>query len=220
MNTTTLRLLLALAAAALPTSALAATSSVTDFRVIEDGLFYPIEGTISGSPRVWNLGPVTISSPTASILGGVFSFDVDMAGPDPTGTSRLGYTGVNAPAVFNISRPVAALGVTFSFISPRNDAVLRAYTGANATGTLVGSVLSPAIPPPWSAANRTVDFVAVWTDSAKIRSFTIDGRVSGQGASITGYAVSFTAIPEPAAGTLASIFVCCAFGGISRRRRR
>lgn len=218
MNTTTSRFLFAFIAASFPTAAFAGTVAVTDFRVIEDGLFYPIEGPISASPRVWNLGPVSIASPTASILGGVFAFDVDLAGPDPSGTSRLGYTGNAAPAVFNLSQPVAALGVTFSFISPRIDAILRVYDGPNATGKLLGSVLSPVIPPPWSADNPTVDFVAVWSDTATIRSFTIDGPVRGQGASITGYAVSFKPVPEPAVGTLASILVFSAAGSFARRR--
>ncbi len=220
MNATTSCFLLALIASIPPAKAFAETVSVTDFRVIAGGLFFPIEGTISASPRVWNLGPVSITSPEASLLGGVFSFDIDMTGPDPTGTSRLGYTGDNAPAVFNLSRPVTALGVTFSFISPRNDAVLRVYDSANGTGNLIGPVLSPAIPPPWSADNRTVDFVAVWTDNATIRSFTIDGPVRGQGASITGYGVSFIPVPEPTVGALASILVLSAVGSAGRRRRQ
>jgi hypothetical protein len=218
MNTTTSRYLFALIVAVLPAASFARTLTVTDFRVIEDGLYFPLAGPISGSPRVWNFGAVSITSPSASILGGVFQFDVDMTGPDPSGTSSLGYTGENAPAVFNLSRPVTALGVTFTFISTRNDAILRVYDGPNATGKHVGSVLSPVKPPPWSAENPTVDFVGVWTDKAIIRSFAIDGAVRGQGASITGYGVSFTPVPEPAAGTLASILVFSVASSIRRRR--
>lgn len=205
-----------LALAVLPSPVRADSIAVTDFRELPNGLFYPIEGTISAAPRVWDLGPLTIASPTASILGGVFPFDVDPNGPDPTGTSRLGYTGENAPAVFNLSQPVAALGVTFSFISPRNDAILRVYDGQDATGNLVGSILSPVIPPPWSAENPTVDFVAVWATDVSIRSFTIDGPVPGQGASLTGYGISFTPLPEPSAALLAALALLV----LAAKRRR
>ena len=210
--------LFTLLAAILPGAAWAESVSVTDFRVIEDGLFFPIvDRPISNAPRVWDLGRVSIASPRASIVGGIFPFEAGLTGSDPTGTSWLGYTGDSVPAVFNLSQPVAALGVTFNFISTRNDAILRVYDGPDATGNLVGSVVSPQVLPPWNASNRSVDFVAAWAGDATIRSFTIDGPAPGQGASITGYAVSFTPVPEPAAGVLFALMMIGMAGSRSQR---
>lgn len=218
MNTSSLRFLFTIAAAMMPAAALAGSVSVTDFRLIDGGLYFPISGPLSGEPRVWDLGDVSITSPSASIVGGTFFPRLD--GPDPSGSMRLAYLGNNSPAIFNLSQPVAALGVTFQFTSTRNDAILRVYDAPNASGNLIGSVGAYAIPPPWTLENDPHDFVAIWANDVTIRSFSIDGPSPNQGASITGYAVSFVTIPEPAAGFLASILLVCAAGIVAFGRRR
>jgi hypothetical protein len=199
------RLLLIIVSLGLGESAPCATITTTDFRQLNAATFTPIEGPISESPRTWPVGGVNVLSPRASILGGTFAFVQNLSGSDPSGSATLGYENDRSPAVFNLSSPVAALGVTFNFSLTPGNAVLRAFDQSNGTGKLLGTVTSVRIAPPYSATNRGVDFVAIWSDSQQIRSFVIEGTTADDRVSITGFATSLKPIPEPSSPSLAMI---------------
>jgi hypothetical protein len=107
--------------------------------------------------------------------------------------------------------------VTFGFAFTRNNAILKVYDGYDATGNLVGSVVSPQIFPRYTAQNRSVDFVAVVASDTVIKSFSIGGEMLGQGATISGFAVSFAAVPEPTTPLLTTLLL---IGVLSSHGRR
>jgi len=189
----------------------AATITTSNFLDIRGAVFAPFP---PHAPLTQvTIGPITIPIPRGSFSIGVPAYFVGDPN-NPAGRSGIGFFDETSPAVFELSEPSAGIGVTFEHVSALSPATLKAYDGPNATGNLIGMITSVPVPPPWSVENRPIDFVAVWTDVRKIRSFSIEGTDERREVAILGLAATIISVPEPSSFVLA----LCGLVGFATRR--
>jgi hypothetical protein len=188
----------------------AATITTSNFLDIRGAVFAPFPYL----PFAYvSVGSIDVLKPPGSYsIGAPVYFTGDPN--NPAGRSGFGFLDEKSPAVFNLSEPAAGFGVTFEHGIASSPAMLKAYDGPNATGNLIGMITSVPVPPPWSVENRPIDFVAVWTDVRKIRSFSIEGTDERREVAILGLAATIISVPEPSSFVLA----LCGLVGFATRR--
>ncbi|MBX7164819.1 MAG: PEP-CTERM sorting domain-containing protein [Pirellulales bacterium] len=185
----------------------AASVGVTDYRQISARNFadLPAHNLI---PLV-QLGPATIATTPNLTTGSFASFP--LGGPDNPGGGD-GYLsrslGVGIPlthVTVDLSSPVAAFGATFAHNTQNGlhlSGSLTVYDGPAGTGNIVGSILSSGL---LDGQTSNIDFVAIWSDAANIRSAVLTGIGDDHAFAIDGYGASLTPTPEPASWVLLAI---------------
>jgi len=182
----------------------ALTVSSSNFNDLRQGSFawFPGPGISSAVLPFTSAGVTFTISPSGQFgqhqIGQSFSFTAT-GGNNPSSQYFFGrpFAGP-VETVIDFSQPLVGFGVTFH----QYDGVLLVYDGPGATGNLLGSVVGTPPPPTWSADNRPVDFVAIISDLANIRSAKVYGNTSRSDYGVSGFGIS-TVVPEPSTILLA-----------------